>query len=96
LMKLQVVHKPATEEREGINPFTKEPTILKAKPASKLSGIGFVPATDDRVIPAIEREGSCGFSSAETLKGTPWQENSQWQSNPRSKHFTNRAIRTAK
>ena len=35
LMKLTVVHKPATEEREGINPFTKEPTVFKAKPASK-------------------------------------------------------------
>lgn len=35
LMKLSVVHKPATEEREGINPFTKEPTVFKAKPASK-------------------------------------------------------------
>ena len=35
LVKLKVVHKPATEEREGINPFTKEPTIFKAKPASK-------------------------------------------------------------
>ena len=35
LMKLTVVHKPATEEREGVNPFTKEPTIFKAKPASK-------------------------------------------------------------
>lgn len=35
LLKLSVVHKPATEEREGINPFTKEPTVFKAKPASK-------------------------------------------------------------
>ncbi len=35
LMKVSVVHKPATEEREGINPFTKEPTVFKAKPASK-------------------------------------------------------------
>ena len=35
LMKLTVVHKPATEEREGVNPFTKEPTVFKAKPASK-------------------------------------------------------------
>lgn len=35
LVKLSVVHKPATEEREGINPFTKEPTVFKAKPASK-------------------------------------------------------------
>lgn len=35
LVKLSVVHKPATEEREGINPFTKERTVFKAKPASK-------------------------------------------------------------
>lgn len=33
LMKVKVVRKEATPEREGINPFTKEPTIFKAKPA---------------------------------------------------------------
>jgi nucleoid DNA-binding protein len=33
LMKIKVVRKPATEAREGINPFTKEETIFKAKPA---------------------------------------------------------------
>jgi nucleoid DNA-binding protein len=33
LCKIVRVHKPATPEREGINPFTKEPTIIKAKPA---------------------------------------------------------------
>ncbi len=33
LMKIKVVRKPATKEREGINPFTGEPTIFKAKPA---------------------------------------------------------------
>ena len=36
LMKLNVVIKPATAERPGINPFTKEPTIFKAKPARKI------------------------------------------------------------
>lgn len=35
LLKLKVVKKPATKAREGINPFTKEKTIFKAKPASK-------------------------------------------------------------
>jgi nucleoid DNA-binding protein len=35
LLKMKVVKKPATKEREGINPFTKQPTIFKAKPASK-------------------------------------------------------------
>ncbi len=49
LMKLQVVHKPATEEREGINPFTKEPTILKAKPASKQVKIQPLKALKDLV-----------------------------------------------
>jgi len=33
LMKLVVVRKPATEAHKGINPFTKEETIFKAKPA---------------------------------------------------------------
>ncbi len=36
LLKLNVVEKPATPEREGINPFTKQPTIFKAKPARKV------------------------------------------------------------
>lgn len=34
LVKLAAVHKPAVPEREGINPFTKQPVIFKAKPAS--------------------------------------------------------------
>lgn len=33
--KFSVVNKPATEAREGINPFTKEPMQFAAKPASK-------------------------------------------------------------
>ncbi len=33
--KLSVVKKPATEARQGINPFTKEPMEIAAKPASK-------------------------------------------------------------
>ena len=33
--KMSVVHKPATEARRGINPFTKEPMDFAAKPASK-------------------------------------------------------------
>lgn len=33
LCKIKVVRKPATKARKGINPFTGEPTIFKAKPA---------------------------------------------------------------
>ena len=33
LMKIVVVRKPATPAHKGINPFTKEETIFKAKPA---------------------------------------------------------------
>ena len=36
LFKVKVVKKPATKAREGINPFTGEPTIFKAKPARKV------------------------------------------------------------
>jgi len=35
LLKLKVVKKPATKAREGINPFTGEKMMFKAKPASK-------------------------------------------------------------
>jgi nucleoid DNA-binding protein len=33
LMKIEVKHKPATKARKGINPFTREETVFKAKPA---------------------------------------------------------------
>jgi len=33
LLKLKVVRKPATKAKPGINPFTKEPMMIKAKPA---------------------------------------------------------------
>jgi DNA-binding protein HU-beta len=34
--KFVVIKKPATKARKGINPFTKEPTIFKARPARKV------------------------------------------------------------
>jgi nucleoid DNA-binding protein len=34
--KFVVLKKPATKERNGINPFTKEPTVFKARPARKI------------------------------------------------------------
>jgi len=35
LVKLRVVKKPATKERQGLNPLPKEPITIPAKPASK-------------------------------------------------------------
>ncbi len=35
LIKLKSVKKPATKDRPGINPFTKQPITIKGKPASK-------------------------------------------------------------
>jgi len=34
LMKIKTVRKPARKARKGINPFTGEETVFKAKPAS--------------------------------------------------------------
>jgi len=34
LLKISTVRKPATKARKGINPFTKEEVMFKAKPAS--------------------------------------------------------------
>ncbi len=33
LLKIKTVRKPATKARKGINPFTQEETVFKAKPA---------------------------------------------------------------
>ena len=35
IAKLRVIDKPATPERAGVNPFTREPMTVKAKPASR-------------------------------------------------------------
>jgi nucleoid DNA-binding protein len=35
LMKIRVINKPATKARKGINPFTGQETMFKAKPASR-------------------------------------------------------------
>ena len=48
--KFVVIKKPATKERSGINPFTKEPTIFKAKPARKIVKARPVKAAKDAVL----------------------------------------------
>ena len=36
LMKIEVKRKPATKARKGFNPFTREETMFKAKPARRV------------------------------------------------------------
>jgi len=47
--KFLVVKKAATKERAGINPFTKEPITIKAKPARKVLKARPVKAAKDAV-----------------------------------------------
>jgi DNA-binding protein HU-beta len=47
--KFVVVNKPATKARKGINPFTKEPTVFKAKPARKVVRARPVKAAKDAI-----------------------------------------------
>ncbi len=47
LVKLRVAEKKATEERQGINPFTKQPMTFKAKPARKVVKANPVKALKD-------------------------------------------------
>ena len=47
--KFVVVKKPATKERKGINPFTKEPAVFKAKPARKIVRARPVKAVKDAI-----------------------------------------------
>jgi nucleoid DNA-binding protein len=47
--KFVVIKKPATKARQGINPFTKESMMFKAKPARKIVRARPVKAAKDAV-----------------------------------------------
>ena len=49
LVRMGVIKKAATKARKGINPFTKEPTIFKAKPARKVIKVRPVKAAKDAI-----------------------------------------------
>ena len=49
LLKIKVVRKAAIEARTGINPFTKEETVFKAKPARNVVKIQPLKALKDMV-----------------------------------------------
>jgi DNA-binding protein HU-beta len=53
--KFVVIKKPATKERQGTNPFTKEPMTFKAKPARKIVRARPVKAAKDAVEAHIRR-----------------------------------------
>ena len=49
LMKIEVKRRPATKARKGINPFTGEKTVFKAKPARRVVKIRPLKALKDMV-----------------------------------------------
>jgi len=49
LMKIRRINKPATKARKGINPFTGEETMFKAKPARNVVKIRPMKALKDMV-----------------------------------------------
>lgn len=49
LAKMRVVKKPATKARKGVNPFTGEEMMFKAKPASKTVKVTALKALKDMV-----------------------------------------------
>lgn len=51
LVKLKAKKTAATPERQGVNPFTKEPTVIKAKPASLKVRASPVKALKDLLTP---------------------------------------------
>jgi DNA-binding protein HU-beta len=48
-VKFVAVEKPATETHQGINPFTKEPMTVEAKPARKVIKVRLLKAIKDAV-----------------------------------------------
>ena len=47
LLKIIVIQKPATPKRKGINPFTKQEQVFKAKPARKVIKVRALKALKD-------------------------------------------------
>jgi len=47
--KMRVVKKPATKAREGVNPFTGEEMMFKAKPATKVVKVSALKGLKDMV-----------------------------------------------
>jgi DNA-binding protein HU-beta len=47
--KFVVVKKAATEERKGLNPFTKEPIVFRAKPARRVVKARLIKAVKDAI-----------------------------------------------
>ena len=50
LLKITVINKPATKARKGINPFTGEETMFKAKPARNIVKIRALKKLKDMVV----------------------------------------------
>ena len=55
LLQIKVVRKPATEARKGINPFTKEEMIFKAKPAT--NSVKLIPLKGLKAMDSTSAEG---------------------------------------
>ena len=49
LLKMKVVKKPATKARKGVNPFTGEEMMFKAKPASKAVKVRALKTLNDQI-----------------------------------------------
>jgi nucleoid DNA-binding protein len=50
LLKINTIKKPAVKARKGINPFTKEEVMFKAKPASTVVKVRPLKALKDLVL----------------------------------------------
>ena len=75
--KFVVIKKPATKARKGINPFTQEPTIFKAKPARKVIRARPVKAAKDPV--SWRRRHRRSSKTARVARWTMFRYRSDWR-----------------
>jgi DNA-binding protein HU-beta len=55
--KFVAVEKPATHAHQGVNPFTKDPMMIEAKPAHKVVKVRLLKAVKDAVASGSAHEG---------------------------------------
>lgn len=72
LAKLVVVQRPATAERAGMNPFTKQPIVFKAKPARSMVKARPIKAVKRAVLdPEPRGRRGTGTRAGESTPGRP-------------------------
>merc|ERR1711982_41376 len=68
VLNMRLKKRPATPARKGVNPFTKEPCVIKAKPASKAVRVLAMKKLKESILSIVQRQSASGAFLAHFLE----------------------------